>query len=48
MRRHYAPYLKGLPNIKRIQIEIGHADHENEVMDILNQVEEVYENVIAI
>ncbi|MCB9310971.1 MAG: tRNA dihydrouridine synthase DusB [Lewinellaceae bacterium] len=48
MRRHYAPYLKGLPNIKEFRSRLVTADHENEVMDILNQVEEVYENVIAI
>lgn len=42
MRRHYATYLKGLPNIKEIRHRIVQSLDANEILDILEQVKQDY------
>lgn len=42
MRRHYATYLKGLPNIKEIRHRIVQSLDANEILDILEQVKRDY------
>jgi len=42
MRRHYATYLKGLPNIKEIRHRIVQSLDANEILDILVQVKQDY------
>lgn len=42
MRRHYATYLKGLPNIKEVRHRIVQSLDANEILDILEQVKQDY------
>lgn len=42
MRRHYATYLKGLPNIKELRHKIVQSLEANEILDILEQIKEDY------
>ncbi len=42
MRRHYATYLKGLPNIKEVRHRIVQSLEANEILDILEQVKQDY------
>lgn len=43
MRRHYANYLKGLPNIKEYRTKLVTAESLAELEDIFNEVKEHYE-----
>lgn len=45
MRRHYATYLKGLPNIKEIRHRIVQSLDANEILAILEQVKEDYATI---
>jgi nifR3 family TIM-barrel protein len=40
MRRHYASYLKGLPNVKEYRMKLVNSDNMNELLDILNDLKE--------
>jgi len=42
MRRHYANYLKGLPNIKEYRNRLVTIGTMEEVNEVLNEVERVY------
>lgn len=40
MRRHYASYLKGLPNVKEYRMKLVNAHTRDEVQEILDQLQE--------
>lgn len=40
MRRHYASYLKGLPNVKEFRMKLVNSDNLEELTDILNNLKE--------
>lgn len=40
MRRHYASYLKGLPNVKEYRMKLVNSDSLNEILDILKDLQE--------
>lgn len=40
MRRHYAAYLKGLPNVKEFRMKLVNSDNLEELTDILNNLKE--------
>ncbi len=42
MRRHYANYLKGLPNIKEFRAKLVTLKEEAEIVAVLNDVEQTY------
>lgn len=42
MRRHYAPYFSGLPNIKPYRSRLVTTDSLNEIFEILNEIEVHY------
>ena len=42
MRRHYANYLKGLPNIKEYRFKLVTLKSETEIVDVLNEIEKNY------
>lgn len=44
MKTHYTNYLKGLPNIKEYRLKLVTTNNLNEILEILNEVEEVYSN----
>lgn len=46
MRRHYANYLKGLPNIKDYRAKLVTAESLSELEEIFNQVQELYTTVL--
>lgn len=43
MRRHYANYLKGLPNIKEFRMKLVTAEHLPELVDIFAEIKMHYE-----
>lgn len=43
MRRHYANYLKGLPNIKEFRMKLVTAEHLPELVDIFGEIKMHYE-----
>lgn len=42
MRRHYTPYLKGLPNIKDYRMKLVNIMEVDALLEVLAEVEEVY------
>lgn len=42
MRRHYTPYLKGLPNIKDYRMKLVNLMEVDALLEVLAEVEEVY------
>jgi tRNA-dihydrouridine synthase len=40
MRRHYASYLKGLPNVKEYRMKLVNSDNMEELLEILNDLKE--------
>ncbi len=46
MRRHYAPYLKGLPNVKDYRAKLVTTMEVEELLAILAEVENVYAGVV--
>src|SRR5437762_2814353 len=42
MRRHYTNYLKGLPNVKEYRLKLVTLHSVEEIDEVLNEVEEVY------
>ena len=45
MRRHYANYLKGLPNIKDYRIKLTTLKETEAIYNLLNEINDVYSNV---
>lgn len=45
MRRHYASYFKGMDNFKDYRMKLVTTDRYNEILDILQQIGEVYGKV---
>lgn len=45
MRRHYASYFKGMDNFKDYRMKLVTTDSYNEILDILQQIGEVYGKV---
>jgi len=45
MRRHYANYLKGLPNIKEYRTKLVTIKTADEIFDILHDIQNFYSNV---
>lgn len=46
MRRHYANYLRGLPNIKEYRNKLVRITEQKEVELILDEIKEIYKNTI--
>jgi tRNA-dihydrouridine synthase B len=44
MRRHYASYLKGLPNVKEFRTKLVSTDSVNEIESIFHHIAEYYED----
>lgn len=42
MRRHYTNYFKGLPNFKEHRMRLVTADHYNDILDILAEIDGLY------
>ena len=42
MRRHYANYLKGLPNIKEYRNQLVTLKTEEEINSVLDEIEQTY------
>jgi len=42
MRRHYANYLKGLPNIKEYRIKLTTLKNTDDILDLLNEINQTY------
>ena len=42
MRRHYANYLKGLPNIKEYRIKLTTLKNTEDILDLLNEINQTY------
>jgi nifR3 family TIM-barrel protein len=47
MRRHYANYFRGLPNFKELRTKLVTLDHLGELNEVLDEVKERYESLIA-
>lgn len=47
MRRHYANYLKGLPNIKEFRMKLVTAEHLPELVDIFAEIKMHYEGDVV-
>jgi tRNA-dihydrouridine synthase B len=45
MRRHYANYLKGLPNIKDYRIKLTTLKEAEAIYNLLNEINDVYADV---
>lgn len=43
MRTHYTNYLKGLPNIKEYRLKLVTTSDIDEIMNLLNEIEKVYD-----
>ncbi|MBL0309481.1 MAG: tRNA dihydrouridine synthase DusB [Bacteroidetes bacterium] len=44
MRRHYAPYFAGLPNVKTFRSRLVTSEDMKEILDILSEMETIYSN----
>jgi hypothetical protein len=42
MRRHYANYLKGLPNIKDYRIKLTTVKQPEEILSLLDEINKAY------
>jgi tRNA-dihydrouridine synthase B len=47
MRRHYAPYFKGLPDFKPFRTRLVTANHLSEIMEIFNEMKDFYQAELA-
>jgi hypothetical protein len=47
MRRHYSNYFKGLPNFKEHRLKLVTTYSYDEIIEILNNVERQYSEVIV-
>jgi len=45
MRRHYASYLKGLPNVKEFRMKLVNSDNLEELLEILNDLKEAQQQL---
>ncbi len=48
MRRHYAPYFQGLPNIKEYRARLVTTLEPDELMSILDEIQAVYSGIEAV
>jgi tRNA-dihydrouridine synthase len=46
MRRHYANYLRGLPNIKEYRNKLVRISTQNEIEEILDEIKEKYKDTV--
>ena len=46
MRRHYANYLRGLPNIKEYRNKLVRITAPNEIEEILDEIKEKYKDIV--
>ncbi len=46
MRRHYANYLRGLPNIKEYRNQLVRISLQNEIEEILDEIKEKYKGMV--
>lgn len=45
MRRHYANYLRGLPNIKEYRNKLVRITTQNEIEEVLDEIKEKYKDI---
>ena len=48
MRRHYTNYFRGFENIKIYRQQLVSTDGQEDILNILNEIEEVYGNLMAV
>ena len=46
MRRHYANYLRGLPNIKEYRNKLVRITTQNEIEEVLDEIKEKYKDIL--
>jgi nifR3 family TIM-barrel protein len=46
MRRHYANYLRGLPNIKEYRNKLVRITTQNEIEEVLDEIKEKYKDIV--
>jgi hypothetical protein len=46
MRRHYANYLRGLPNIKEYRNKLVRITEQKEIEAVLDEIKEKYKDII--
>ncbi|MEZ4912303.1 MAG: tRNA dihydrouridine synthase DusB [Saprospiraceae bacterium] len=46
MRRHYAPYLKGLPNIKEYRAKLVTVNDFDGILEVLEEIESTYQGLV--
>ena len=46
MRRHYANYLRGLPNIKEYRNKLVRITTQKEIEEILDEIKEKYKDIV--
>ncbi|MEZ5047819.1 MAG: tRNA dihydrouridine synthase DusB [Chitinophagaceae bacterium] len=47
MRRHYANYLKSLPNVKDFRLKLVHAESQAELLLLFDEIENYYTNTLV-
>ena len=47
MRRHYTNYFRGIPNFKPFRTQLVNLETHTEILDLLNEIEEKFQEVYA-
>jgi tRNA-dihydrouridine synthase len=48
MRRHYANYFKGLPDFKEYRMRLVSLENVDDISSVLSEVEEKFEDFVAV